>query len=175
MPDPRLIELIDQLPRTSFSGEAFRHQGPGYPPLNAEGSRIHGGRWNPKESFPVLYLALSETTAAAEFYRLADRQGLEAARLLPRRLYRYKVELSAVADLTDPDARQSIGLTPEHLVADDAQSCQEIGEAAHYAGFEAINAPSATGQGGILAVMFDRLKSGSSVNPLDFETWDALP
>jgi hypothetical protein len=59
--------------------------------------------------------------------------------------------------------------------SDDAQRCQEIGEAAHYAGFEAINAPSATGQGAILAVMFDRMKSGSLVNPLDFETWDALP
>jgi RES domain-containing protein len=69
MLDPRLIELVDQLPRTSFFGEAFRHQGPGYPPLNAEGSRIHGGRWNPRESFPVLYLARSEATAAAEFYR----------------------------------------------------------------------------------------------------------
>ena len=100
MPDPRLIELVDQLPRTSFSGDAFRHQGPGYPPLNVEGSRIHGGRWNPRESFPVLYLALSVATAAAEFYRLADRQGIEAARLLPRRLYRYEVQLSAVSDLT---------------------------------------------------------------------------
>src|SRR5919106_4097319 len=121
MPDPKLIELVGQLPRTPFSGEAFRHQGPGYPPLNAEGSRIHGGRWNPKESFPVLYLATSVATAAAEFYRLAERQGFEAARLLPRRLYRYEVELSAVADLIDPHARESIGLTSEQLLADDAQ------------------------------------------------------
>ncbi len=175
MPNPKLIELVDQLPRTSFSGEAFRHQGPGYPPLNAEGSRIHGGRWNPRESFQVLYLALSVTTAAAEFYRLAEHQGIEAARLLPRRLYRYEVKLSATADLTDPDACESIGLEPTQLIANDALRCQEVGEAAHYAGFEAIKAPSATGQGGILAVMFDRMKSGSSVNPIDFQTWDALP
>jgi RES domain-containing protein len=175
MPDPGLIELVDQLQRTSFSGEAFRHQGPGYPPLNAEGARIHGGGWNPRESFPVLYLALSVTTSAAEFYRLAERQEVAAASLLPRRLYRYDVRLSAVADLTDPDARQSIGLAPEHLVADDPQRCQEVGEAAHYAEFEAINAPSATGRGEILAVMLDRLKSGSSIDPVDFETWIAPP
>jgi RES domain-containing protein len=175
MPDPRLIELVDQLPRTAYSGEAFRHQGPGYQPLNAEGSRIHGGRWNPRESFPVLYLALSVPTAAAEFYRLAERQGMQAARLLPRRLYRYEVQLSAVADLTDREARQPIGLAPEDLSADNAHCCQEIGEAVHYAGFEAIHAPSATGQGEILAVMFDRMKSGSSVNPVDFETWETLP
>ena len=72
MPDGRLVELVDLLDRGSYSGDCYRHQGPGHPPLNAEGARIHGGRWNPKESFPVLYLARTESTAAAEFFRLAE-------------------------------------------------------------------------------------------------------
>jgi hypothetical protein len=29
--------------------------------------------------------------------------------------------------------------------------------------------------GEILEVTFDRMKSGTSVNPVDFETWDTLP
>ncbi len=75
MADPRLIELLDGLPRTTFDGEALRHTGPEYNPL-ASGARIRGGRWNPPDSFSVLYLALERQTAAAERTRLAQRQAI---------------------------------------------------------------------------------------------------
>ena len=62
MPDRTLIERLDALSRVPFEGEAFRHMGPGYGPLDAEGARIHGGRWNPPNSFPV-YPGTSTATA----------------------------------------------------------------------------------------------------------------
>lgn len=175
MPDPRLIELLDELPRSSFRGDAFRHQGPGYHPLSGEGARIQGGRWNPPNSFPVLYLALDPPTAGAEFYRRAEREDRPPEDLLPRRLYRYRIELGAVLDLTGQDELTQAGLSPTDISSDDLSRCQAVGEAAHYLGFEGIRAPSATSAGGNLAVFFDRLRSGSTVEPLDFELWEALP
>lgn len=143
--------------------------------MSGAGARIQGGRWNPPNSFPVLYLALERATAAAEFYRRAQREGRPAADLLPRRLYRYRVELDAVLDLTGPGGLGKAGLFPADISSDDLSSCQAVGDAAHYLGFEAILAPSATSAGRNLAVFFDRLRPGFTVGPLDFETWEAPP
>ncbi len=175
MPDHRLIELLDELPRSSFRDEAFRHQGPGYDPLSGEGARIQGGRWNPPNSFPVLYLALDSSTAAAEFYRRAEREGRRPQDLLPRRLYHYRVELGAVLDLGTQDKLAQVGLSFVEVSSDDLSRCQVVGEAAHYLGFEGVLAPSATNAGQNLAVFFDRLQAASTVLPLDSELWEALP
>lgn len=175
MPDGRLVQFVDRLERESYSGECYRHQGPGHPPLNAEGARIHGGRWNPKESFPVLYLAQTKAAAAAEFFRLAEKQGMDASALLPRRVYRYSVELSAVLNLTDPQALEAVELIPSDISDDDPTKCQSIGDAAHYAGFEGVMAPSASGVGVVVAVFFDQVKAGSQVEPVDFVDWTTLP
>lgn len=175
MPDGHLVELVDRLERQSYSGECYRHQGPGHPPLNTEGARIHGGRWNPKESFPVLYLAQTENTAAAEFFRLAEKHGMKPSALLPRRLFRYSVELNAVLHLTHPSALEAVDLTLADISDDDATKCQSVGDAAHYAGFEAVIAPSASGIGDIVAVFFDQMKAGSRVEPINFVEWTTLP
>lgn len=175
MADPHLIELLDQLPRGRFRGEAFRHQGPGYHPLSGEGARIQGGRWNPPNSFPVLYLALNPSIAAAEFYRRSAREGRPPEDLLPRRLYRYRIDLGAVLHFAGQVELTQVDLSPADVSSDDLSRCQAVGEAAHYLGFEGILAPSATSAGETLAVFFDRLRPGSTVEPLDFETWEMLP
>jgi RES domain-containing protein len=43
-------------PRTSLSTTAVRHLSPKHNPGSGEGARINGGRFNPPESFPTLYL-----------------------------------------------------------------------------------------------------------------------
>jgi hypothetical protein len=43
------------------------------------------------------------------------------------------------------------------LGSDDQTPCREVGEAARYTGFEAVVAPSATGDGTVIAVYIDRL------------------
>ncbi len=170
MADPRLIELLDGLPRTTFDGEAFRHTGPDYHPLATEGSRIRGGRWNPPDSFSVLYLGLDPQTTAAELRRLAHRQAMPVASLLPRTLHTLRVSLGIVLDLRPQEVLGRLGIG-ETIRGDDMQPTQAIGEAAHYLGIEGILAPSATGVGDILPVFFDRLGAGSKVQPIRTEEW----
>lgn len=173
--DPGLVEAIDRLPRTKFSGNGYRHLGPGQSVTSGEGARIRGGRWNPVDGFPVLYVGRSKGTVKAEFYRLAERQGMPPENLLPRRVQEYGVVLQGLLDLRDPDTRAALGLSDAALGGDDPSLCQAIGDAAHYAGFEGVLAPSATGTGEVIAVFTDRMMPGSAVSPGDSDLWEVLP
>jgi RES domain-containing protein len=173
--DQQLIARIDAIEPTTFAGQAFRHLSHDHHPLSGMGARIHGGRWNPPESFSTLYLALDRETTVREFYRLAERQGRDPEDFLPRRLYRYDIALAALLDLRDSATRAALQLSDRELRASDAAKCRQIGESAHHLGLEGILAPSAAGEGAILAVFFDRLHADSQVRDLDHEPWIAAP
>lgn len=151
----RLRLRLGRLKAGSLEVAAFRHQSPGRDPLSGEGSRGRGGRYNPPRSFPVLYLALSEATAAMELERLGQRHALGVGALLPRELYSYAVKLDEVVDLRDSATLDLLGLTASDLVSADLASTQTIGAEAHALGFKAIAAPSASGSGDILALLID--------------------
>jgi RES domain-containing protein len=173
--DRHLLAGVDALGAVAVSTVAFRHMAEGRHPLSGAGARLHGGRWNPPQSFSTLYLALERETTIAELHRLAFRQGRVPDDFLPRRMYRYEVALAAVLDLRDPGARVELKLSDAELRSVDAARCRLIGEAANQLGFEGILAPSATGSGTVLAVFFDRLRASSSVRDIDHETWSASP
>lgn len=143
--------------------------------MSGEGARIQGGRWNPTESFPALYVGLSEEVVTAEFHRLALRNRRSTADFLPRELYRIDVTLQVVLDFTNPDTVRALGVDLEDLTADDVATCQAIGDAAHYLGIEAILAPSAAGPGSALAVYTDRLQPASVLTPHLLGVWDVPP
>ena len=166
---------VDALDPIALSTQAFRHVAEGRHPLSGAGARLHGGRWNPPESFSTLYLALEHGTTISEFHRLAARQGRAPEDFLPRRMYRYGVVLSSMLDLRDVEVRASLDLSDTELKANDAAKCRLIGEAAHYLGLEGILAPSAAGEGTIIAVFFDRLRADSEIRPIDHESWTASP
>jgi RES domain-containing protein len=173
--DQQLIARIDAIEPIPFAGQAFRHLSHDHHPLSGMGARIHGGRWNSADSYSTLYLALDRETTVREFYRLAERQGRDPEDFLPRRLYRYDISLGALLDLRDSAARAALQLSESELCASDAAKCQQIGEGAHNLGLEGIFAPSATGEGVVLAVFFDRLHADSQVRDLDHEPWIAVP
>lgn len=175
MIDQQLLDRIDAIEPVSFAGRAFRHLAHGHHQLSGIGARIHGGRWNPPESFSTLYLALEGETTVREFYRLAKRQGRDPEDFLPRRLYRYEIALATLLDLRDPATRTPLQLSDSELRSNDAAKCQQIGESANHLGLEGILAPSATGKGAVLAVFFDRLRADSQVRDLDYEPWTAPP
>jgi RES domain-containing protein len=173
--DQKLLARIDAIEPAPFAGEAFRHLAHDHHPLSGIGAQIHGGRWNPPESFSTLYLALDRETTIREFYRLAKRQGRDPEDFLPRRLYRYDIALAALLDLRDPAIRAALQLDDLELRSNDPAKCQQIGESAHHLGLEGILAPSATGEGAVLAVFFDRLHADSQVRDRDYEPWSAPP
>lgn len=170
-----LVAEIDGLPRTAWSGHAFRHVAPQYPPLSGEGARINGGRWNPPNSFATLYLGLSRETVVGEFNRLATKFGLAPSAFLPRVFYRYDVTLENALDFRAADTREALGLNDRALSADPPSLCQQIGEAAFTGGREAILAPSATGIGDALVLYIDRLAPGTRLSHEELERWETPP
>lgn len=173
---PPLVAAIDELGSVSFSAKVFRHVAPGRDPRSGRGARIFGGRWNPPDSFAVLYCGLDVPTVVAEFQRLARRQGVASGGFLPRELHLLSVELGSVLDLREEAARRRLGHSDRELRSDDLTVCQAIGAAAHSVGIEAILAPSAAGDGTALAVFLDALRPGSSVEAIGREAvWDEPP
>ena len=166
-----LVARVDRLDRFPFHGSVYRHIEQTRDPFSGAGARTAGGRWNPPESSSVLYLGLAIDVVTAEFRRMADRQRRQMTDFLPRRLYTYAVRLAAVLEVTDLVVREELGLTDEALAADELSACQEVGSAAHYAGFEGVLAPSATSQGTVLALFMDNLQAESSVEVVSQRLW----
>jgi RES domain-containing protein len=151
---------IATAPRARHPFVAYRNQAPQYDPRSGGGARLHGGRFNPPGSFPVLYLCETRPCVIAELTRQGKRNVVGVDGLLPRVLYQYRLELERVLDLTDPQVRDHLGFTVPELQADDWSVCQEIGIEAHAHGDQAIRAPSATGVDQVLAVFPEPVGTG---------------
>ncbi|MGH9119689.1 MAG: RES domain-containing protein [Acidimicrobiales bacterium] len=168
-----LIERITNAPRLRYQGAGYRQQAPAYDPLSGEGARIHGGRFNPPDSFPVLYLCSTPGCAAAEFMRTTQRHPLGPTAFLPRVLYRYDVQLTAVLDLTDAGTLEHLGLEPGALMDEDVTLPRHIGEIGHKFGYQAIHNASAAGVDDVVAVLVENLRTGVLTPSLE-ETWTSL-
>jgi len=123
-----------------------------------------GGRWNPRNSFSTLYLGLSREVVELEFARMATKQGRDPQDFLPRSFVEYEVKLGKIVDLRLQETRESIGLPPAQVSELPISDCQAVGEASQHLGFEGILAPSAAGEGLVLAVFMDRLAGDSRID-----------
>jgi len=168
--DPRRVAAA---PLAPFAGEGWRQLSPRYDPLSGEGARIHGGRFNPPGSYPVLYICLSRPCAVAELQRFGTRQAIGVEGLLPRSLYRYEIALDRVLDLTNDDVRASVGLGLDVLAGPDRTACQELGSTTHALGAQGICSPSATGVGDVLAVFVQHVGLGH-LDPQLLEEWRSI-
>jgi RES domain-containing protein len=101
---------------------------------------------------------------------MGERQSVGVEGLLPRKIYRYDVELEEVLDLTDPACRSEVGVRLDVLTGPDWKECQELGVAAHALGVQGIQAPGATGVGAVLAVFVQRIGLGV-IEPSLVEEW----
>ncbi|HEY6317490.1 MAG TPA: RES domain-containing protein [Acidimicrobiia bacterium] len=160
-------------PLSAFSGQGWRQLAPRYDPLSGEGARLHGGRFNPPGSFPVLYICQSRPCAVAELKRFGERQAIGVEGLLPRTLYCYEIALDDILDLTDGEVRAQIGLGLDVLTGPDWTTCQELGVAAHALGVRGVNAPSATGVGDVLAIFVQHIGLGR-LEPELVEEWHSV-
>lgn len=96
--------MNDRVDLVPVEGTWFRHVYAGVDGL-ALSHGGNGGRFNPP-GLPALYLADSEPTAWAEWYRWLAEWTRSPAEHLPRDLYRVTVRLTAVADLRTLAARE---------------------------------------------------------------------
>jgi RES domain-containing protein len=85
-----------------------------------------------------------------------------------------KVDFISVFELDAVQLGQ-LGLSSADVQGDDPAKCQEVGDAAHLLGAEGLVAPSATGQGRVLAFFWDRLNPESRVAATGLESWTKLP
>lgn len=91
------------------SGVWFRHVPAGADPLHRP-ERPSSARWQRGHVVEGFYLADSEATAWAEWYRLLAELALPPMRHLPRDLWRFDVDIERVADLSTPDRLARVGL-----------------------------------------------------------------
>ena len=158
---------------TSLADVGWRHQARAFDPRSGEGARLSGGRFNPPGSFPVLYLCATRPCAVAELRRLAERQGIGVANLLPRDLWRYELRIERCLDLTVGEVLEVTGIEAAALTEPSWSRTQQLGAAAHDLGVQAIRSPSATGVDTVVAVFTENLGS-SSVNPQLAEQWTSV-
>jgi RES domain-containing protein len=112
------------------------------------------GRWQRGEVVDGLYLADSEETAWAEWYRWLAEHGLEPRLGLPRDLWRIEVSLERVADLRSTEALDRLGLTPPRPGAG-WSAFQTAGEMLAGEGWHGLLAPSAARPEGRVLCVFD--------------------
>lgn len=157
-PSRDLISLIDALEPARWNGLAYRHVAKSRSATSAAGSKMFGGRWNPRDLFGAIYLASSAESAAEEFRRMAAGQGRGPRSFLPRDLHTIRVAELQALDLRDDSVLLALDITADLLSTEDWSLCQQIAEAAHFLGYQAIIAKSASGVGDVIAVFDDRIR-----------------
>lgn len=175
-----VVEQVNQIGASPFSGQAFRYTAARRDPLSGAGARLFGGRWNPRGLYATTYLALPESACMGELDRAARSQQMTAGELLqaPRMFHTLQVTELPVLDLRQADALERVGLSADDIAGDEWDACQSVGHAAWFLEFGAVLAPSATGRGHVLAAFEDRMGPGNlevlSSVPLDSALYESL-
>jgi RES domain-containing protein len=168
--DLQLLDALDALERVPFEGIIWCVVREGRDPVQGHPS---AGRWDPG-GFDVLYTALEADGALAEIHFHLSRQPvfpsqirylLHEVAVRTRKSLRL-ADLRALADLGVEEARYS-----EILYA----RTQEIGDAAHFLGFDGVLAPSARWPCLNLTLFTDRFApddlSSLRSKPVDVAAW----
>lgn len=154
------LDALPDVAASTYDGVASRQQSAGHDPRSGAGARRAGGRFNPPNSFPVLYLCLGADCCAAELRRAARSLGVDVTALLPRELYTYEFSLTRVLDLREEAIRSRLGLDLPALLEDSMAQARSVGVAAFRAEWEAILCPSRTGVGDVIAVFPEHAAGG---------------
>lgn len=175
-----LLEKVDAVGPTRWSGKAHRYTTARRDPLSGAGARLNGGRWNPKGLFAALYLARPVDACLGELERAAASQNLAVETLLnvPYRLHTLDVHDANVLDLRSASTMAAVGLATADIESDDWEPCQQVGHAAWFLHFDGVLAPSATGRGNVLTLFEGRLAPGKltlvTSEALDVALFDRL-
>ena len=157
--DEGLVQRVDQLGSTTWTSATHRYTAARRDPLSGAGARLFGGRWNPKDIFATIYLAHPVAACLGEVERTAESQGTTPDVLLRAAYTLHEVAVTdlPILDLREDQALAHVGLTTADIADPDWTACQAIGNAAWFLGLGGVLAPSATGEGFVLAAFETRV------------------
>jgi RES domain-containing protein len=112
------------------------------------------GRWQRGATVGAWYFADEPDTAWAEWYRALAGTGPPPTHAIPRDLWRWRIDLDRVALLDDDTQLARVGLAPPRPTQQQWPGCQEIGDAMHNEGYDALLVASAAGPGHRNVVVF---------------------
>jgi RES domain-containing protein len=110
-------------------------------------------RWQRGEVVDALYLADSEATAWAEWYRHLAELAIPPLAQMPRELWTWEVDIE-VADLASSDRLSAVGLAPPTPGRKGWPAYQSVGEQLWRDGWSGLIAPSAARPEGRVLCLF---------------------
>jgi RES domain-containing protein len=111
------------------------------------------GRWNRGDVVGAIYLADSEETVWAEWYRHLAEKGLEPNQQMPRRLWQWDVDLR-VANLSSASRLERVNLKPPTPGRRTWPPYQDVGHELWLEGWNGLLAPSAARPRGRVLCLF---------------------
>ena len=146
-------------------GAWFRH-------VPADGAPLHrpehaaDGRWQRADVVEGFYLADSEETVWAEWYRALAEAAVPPTRQLPRDLWGFAVDLGRVADLSSVESLARVGLLPPTPDRRQWPEYWSVGEALYAERWAGILYESAARAGSLALCVFRSAASVPGVRPI---------
>jgi len=151
---------------TAFNGVGYRSSTPEYATkadlLTGEGSKLHGGRWNPV-GIAAVYASLTPETAMSESLANNRYYGIALEDAMPRTFVAIEANLHAVLDFRDGSMRRRLQVSEERILVVDWRRDMRaghdpithlIGRAAYEVGWEGLIVPSAVDRKGHNLLVF---------------------
>jgi hypothetical protein len=124
------------------------------------------GRWQRGEIIGGLYFAEDESTVWAEWYRVLAEFAIPPDRHMPRDLWRWQVNASGVADLSDFANLARVELAAPLPSQREWAPSQAVGERLWQAGYSGVLAPSAARPESLVLCLFRETDAITSAAPL---------
>ena len=149
----------------ALTGVWFRQVPAGRDPLSRPPDPSDN-RWQRAAVVDAIYLADSEATAWAEWYRALAEAAIPPAQALPRELWRWEVDLPRVADLGTGARRARAGLPPLEPTRRQWPAFQAVGERLHADGWPALVSNSAARPEGRTLCVFRTARAVPGATPV---------
>lgn len=124
------------------------------------------GRWQRGSEVAGFYLADSRDTAWAEWHRQIEELALRPEDQLPRDLWRFEVDVDAIADLRSEKQLTRVGLALPTPRRREWPAFQVVGERLHDEGWKGLRAPSAALASGEILCLFRGAQHIDGVKPM---------
>jgi RES domain-containing protein len=168
--DHELLDAVDACEREALDTVVWRIVREGRDPLQGYPA---GARWDPG-TFDVLYTSLERDGALAEIHFHLSRQPVFPSKLRSV-LHRIAVRTTRTLRIADSGALEALGVERGSYAELLYRRTQEIGDAAHFLGFDALLVPSARWRCSNLVILTDRVGPADLIveasEPVDWQLW----